>query len=98
MAPVRLTLTRPEKLRERMGEWGEDAGDSALDWLSDGDPAELIRRGYQFAAEPEAVTTVISGTSSIAHLEANVAAVNGTLPDESLARLKLAYSDSDSPD
>jgi len=98
MAPVRLTLTRPEKLRERMGEWGEDAGDSVLDWLSDGDPAELIRRGYQFAAEPETVTTVISGTSSIAHLEANVAAVNGTLPDESLARLKLAYSDSDSPD
>jgi aryl-alcohol dehydrogenase-like predicted oxidoreductase len=81
-----------------MGEWGEDAGDSVLDWLSDGDPAELIRRGYQFAAEPEAVTTVISGTSSIAHLEANVAAVNGTLPDESLARLKLAYGDSDSPD
>ncbi len=98
MAPVRLTLTRPDKLRERMDEWGEDAGESALDWLSGGDPAELIRRGYQFAAEHEAVTTVITGTSSIAHLEANVAAIDGRLPDEALARLKSDYGESASPD
>ena len=98
MAPVRLTLTRQDKLRERMDEWGEDAGEDALDWLSGGDPAELIHRGYQFAAEPEAVTTVISGTSSIAHLEANVAAIDGTLSAEALSRLKSDYSESASPD
>ena len=98
MAPVRLTLTRPEKLRERMDEWGEDAGSAALDWLSGGDLAELIRSGYQFAAEPEAVTTVISGTSSIAHLEANVAALDGTLTKEALTRLKTDYGESASPD
>ena len=38
MAPVRLTLTRQEKLSERMNEWGEKAGSKALDWLSQGDP------------------------------------------------------------
>jgi len=98
MAPVRLTLTRPEKLKERMTEWGEDDGGNALDWLSNGEPAELIRKGYLFASEPAEVTTVISGTSSIAHLEANVAALDGTLTDDELSKLKSAYGDSASPD
>ena len=98
MAPVRLTLTRPEKLNERMTEWGDNDGENALDWLSGGDPSELIRKGYQFAAEPPEVTTVISGTSSIAHLESNIAALDGTLTDEEFAKLKSAYGDSASPD
>jgi L-galactose dehydrogenase len=98
MAPVRLTLTRPEKLNERMTEWGERDGENALDWLSGGDSSELIRKGYQFAAEPSAVMTVISGTSSIAHLEANVAALDGTLSSEEFTRLKSTYGDSASPD
>ena len=98
MAPVRLTLTRPEKLNERMNEWGDDAGENALNWLSGGDPSELIRKGYQFAAEPSEITTVISGTSSIEHLEANIAALNGTLSDEEFSRLKSLYGDSASPD
>jgi len=98
MAPVRLTLTRPEKLNERMTEWGDNDGANALDWLSMGDPAELIRKGYQFAAEPSEVTTVISGTSSIAHLEANVAALDGTLTNEEFEKLKSTYADSTSPD
>ncbi len=98
MAPVRLTLTRPEKLNERMTEWGESEGGNSLDWLSGGDPSELIRKGYQFAAQPEAVTTVISGTSSIAHLEQNVAALDGTLSDEESEKLVAAYGDSASID
>ena len=98
MAPVRLTLTKPEKLRERMDEWGGVDGESALDWLSGGDPAELIRSGYQFAAEPAAVTTVITGTSSIAHLEANVTAIDARLPAKALEKLKSDYSESASPD
>lgn len=98
MAPVRLTLTRPEKLNERMTEWGEDSGANALDWLSGGEASDLIRKGYQFAAEPEAVTTVISGTSSITHLEQNVAALDGTLTDEEFDRLKSVYGDSASKD
>jgi L-galactose dehydrogenase len=98
MAPVRLTLTRPEKLNERMTEWGESEGGNTLDWLSGGDPSALILKGYQFAAEPEAVTTVISGTSSIAHLEQNVAALDGTLSDEESEKLVAAYGDSASID
>jgi L-galactose dehydrogenase len=98
MAPVRLTLTRPEKLNERMTEWGEKDGGNTLDWLSGGEASELIRKGYQFAAEHEDVTTVITGTSSIAHLEANVAALDGTLTDEEFSKLKSAYGDSASRD
>ncbi|MBC8453318.1 MAG: aldo/keto reductase [Chloroflexi bacterium] len=98
MAPVRLTLTRPEKLNERMTEWGQNGGANALDWLSGGDSAELIRKGYQFAAEPAEVTTVISGTSSIAHLEANIAALEGALAEVEVERLKSAFTDSASPD
>ncbi|MDA1280312.1 MAG: aldo/keto reductase [Chloroflexi bacterium] len=98
MAPVRLTLTRPEKLQERMSEWGDNGGDRAFDWLSGGDSSLLIHKGYQFAAEPGAVTTVISGTSSIAHLEANVAALSGTLSENELGRLKSDYGHSASPD
>jgi L-galactose dehydrogenase len=98
MAPVRLTLTRPNKLVERMTEWGQNGGVNAFDWLSGGDSSELIRKGYQFAAEPPAVTTVISGTSSIAHLEANVAALDGTLAQEESKRLRTVLADSASPD
>lgn len=98
MAPVRLTLTRPEKLNERMTEWGDTSGENALNWLSGGDSAELIRKGYQFAAEPPEVTTVISGTSSVAHLEANIAGFDGELDEDELERLKSTYGDSASPD
>jgi len=98
MAPVRLTLTQPEKLKERMTEWGNNDGNNALDWLSGGDSSELIRKGYQFAAEPPEVTTVISGTSSITHLESNITALDGTLTDEEFTKLKSSYGDSASPD
>ena len=98
MAPVRLTLTLPEKLSERMNEWGEKAGSKALDWLSDGNSSKLISKGYQFAAEPKEITTVISGTSSIAHLEANIAALDNTLSVNDLSRLKSEFADSASYD
>jgi aryl-alcohol dehydrogenase-like predicted oxidoreductase len=98
MAPVRLTLTRPEKLSERMNEWGEKTGGKALDWLSRGDSSKLICKGYQFAAEPKEITTVISGTSNIKHLEANIDAVNNTLPANDLLRLKSEYANSASYD
>ena len=81
-----------------MNEWGEKAGGQALDWLSHGDPSKLIHKGYQFAAEPIEITTVISGTSNIKHLEANVDAVNKALPANDLLRLKSEYADSASYD
>ncbi|MGA0275917.1 MAG: aldo/keto reductase [Dehalococcoidia bacterium] len=98
MAPVRLTLTREAKLQERMDEWGQESSRNALDWLSNGDPATLIKKGYKFAAEPAAVSTVISGTSNIEHLEANVAALDGSLTQDELFRLKSEFGDSASPD
>ena len=98
MAPVRLSLTKPEKLKQRMNEWGDNAGEHALDWLSYGEPSELIRKGYQFAAEPPEITTVITGTADIKHLEDNVSAINSKLSADELQILKSLYKDSASPD
>ena len=98
MAPIRLTLTKPEKLKQRMNEWGDNAGEHALDWLSYGNPAELIRKGYQFAAAPPEVTTVITGTANIKHLEDNISAIDSTLSADELRMLKSLYKDSASPD
>ena len=81
-----------------MDEWGQESSRNALDWLSNGDPATLIKKGYKFAAEPAAVSTVISGTSNIEHLEANVAALDGSLTQDELFRLKSEFGDSASPD
>ena len=55
-------------------------------------------QGYQFAAEPKEITTVISGTSNIKHLEVNIDAVNNNLPTDDLLRLKSEYADSASYD
>ena len=98
MAPVRLSLTKPEKLKQRMNEWGDNAGEHALDWLSYGETSELIRKGYQFAAEPPEITTVITGTANIKHLEDNVSAINSKLSADELRILKSLYKDSASPD
>jgi L-galactose dehydrogenase len=98
MAPVRLTLTRQHKLQQRLEELGHEKIMKAFDWLSSGNQQEIIKRGYQFAAEPTTVTTVISGTSSITHLEANVAALDDTLSDQEIDRLKKLLGDSSSPD
>ena len=53
----------------------------------------IIDAGYKFAAEPEAISTVLTGPASIPHLKMNVESVREpTLIKEHLDRLKNTLS------
>ena len=79
MAAVRLSLSRPQRSREVVARWKEEGliapddlpDEGPFDWLLGGDVDSVISAGYKFGADHPAVSTVITGTSSIEHLEAN---------------------------
>ena len=100
MVAVRRGLSRPEHLRRRIREAVErgviDAGSvdlgDPLGWLLEGDVPSLPAAGYKFAASHPAVSTVLTGTANIGHLEANAAAVNGPpLSPEAMARIRRVF-------
>lgn len=86
MCAVRGVLLRPERIREVVGEWKAEGllprdavpDDEPLGWLvgpwADSVPAAT----YKFAVDHPAVSTVLTGTGRIAHLEANAEAILGT--------------------
>jgi aryl-alcohol dehydrogenase-like predicted oxidoreductase len=52
----------------------------------------LIEAAYRFSAAHEAITTVMTGTNDIGHLEQNVNAVlAGSLPPETMGRLRQTF-------
>ena len=54
----------------------------------------IISAGYKFAADHPAVSTVITGTANVTHLESNVNAVaNPRLPFNQTERLKTLFGD-----
>ena len=58
------------------------------DWVD-----SVIAAGYKFGAAPQAISSVLIGTGSVAHLEANVAAILGPpLPEEDDGRLRQVFS------
>ncbi len=106
MAPVRFTLTRQHELDQLLETWrseGEVDVDhpkirNGFDWLITEDAPTIIAAGYKFAADHPAISTVISGTSNINHLEENVAAFdNPSLPEEHTVLLKKLLGDSAAP-
>ena len=97
MAPVRFTLTRQHEYEQLLSSWrseGEIDVDhpkirDGLDWLITEDAPSIIAAGYKFAADHPAISTVITGTSNIGHLEDNVAAFEKpSLPSEHSAMLR----------
>ena len=106
MAPVRFTLTRQHEYEQLLQNWREE-GDidvdhpklrDGLDWLITEDAPSIIAAGYKFAADHPGISTVITGTSNIKHLEENVAAFeNPTLPDEHMELLKQLLGNSAAP-
>lgn len=100
MASVRVKLTRPEELQALIRDWvsrglvpaGALPEQDPLGWLVQGPVDSVISAGYKFAAAHPAISTVLTGTASIAHLEANVAAILGEpLPDAHLRRLQELF-------
>ena len=106
MAPVRFTLTRQHEYAQLLDQWrteGEIDVDhpklrDGLDWLITDDVPTIIAAGYKFAADHPAISTVITGTSNIKHLEENIAAFqNPKLPHEHTTTLKTLLSNSAAP-
>lgn len=102
MAAVRLKLTRPDQLAELMADWkrsGLIPADSLpekdpLGWLVHDGVDSVVSAGYKFAADHSAVSTVITGTANIDHLEKNVAALEKpSLPEADHRRLVELFSE-----
>ena len=106
MAPVRYTLTRQEEYEQLLDSWRE-GGEidvahpklrDGLDWLIKDDVPSIISAGYKFAADHPGISTVISGTANIEHLEDNVAAFEvPTLPPDDTEALRELLGDSAAP-
>ncbi len=106
MAPVRFTLTRPDEYQQLLEDWrrqGEIDVDhpkirDGLNWLIGDGASSVIAAGYKFAAAHPAISTVISGTSNIRHLEDNVTALESpTLPAAYMLELKQLLGNSAAP-
>ncbi|MCE2494427.1 MAG: aldo/keto reductase [Alphaproteobacteria bacterium] len=107
MAAVRISLTRPQRSREVVARWKEEGligpddlpDDGPFDWLIGDDADSVISAGYKFGADHPAVSTVITGTSSIEHFEANARSLEKpSLPREHHERLVRLFGDSAEPD
>ncbi len=106
MAPIRQTLTRDED-RERMFEaWREDGSVdvASLDpcdpfgWLVRDGVESVIDAGYRFGAMHPAVSTVITGTANVEHLQANLRSINADpLGEADHARLVEIFGNSAAP-
>ena len=102
MAAVRLQLTRPNMLEELIADWkrrGLIPSDSIPDtnplgWLVHDRVDSLVSAGYKFGASHPAVSTVLTGTANIVHLEKNAAALEEpNLPHADHQRLVELFGD-----
>jgi aryl-alcohol dehydrogenase-like predicted oxidoreductase len=100
MSPVRVKLTRLGELERVIARWksagliAQDAlpDQGPLDFLLHGTVSSLVAAGYKLGAAHEAIATVLIGTGSVAHLEANIASILGPpLPAEDTARLRSLF-------
>jgi aryl-alcohol dehydrogenase-like predicted oxidoreductase len=102
MAAVRIKLPAPQKLMQLIAEWkqqGKIEHDSLpeqnpLDFLVHDDVASVIAAAYKFAADQPAVSSVLTGTNCIAHLEDNIAAIEPPcLSEADMQQLRDLFGD-----
>jgi len=107
MAVVRTTLTDRAAMQARLAEWRADGtispdvltGDAPFDWLVSGDVGSVAEAAYRFGAAQDPMSTVLTGTANIEHLESNAAALErGPLPEADGQRLVELLGESWSPD
>ncbi|MBI4658710.1 MAG: aldo/keto reductase [Verrucomicrobia bacterium] len=96
MAPVRLSLSDSTMLERLVAKWEADgllergslSRREPLGWLIGGNVGSLVAAAYKFAADHRGISTVLTGTSDIAHLEENAAALESpVLPPADKDRL-----------
>ena len=101
MAAVRVKLPDANLLEELIAKWKSSGlidinslpSSDPLGWLIEGNVTSVIEAGYKFAAEPESISTVLTGTASIPHLKMNVESIREpNLKKEHLDRLKNTLS------
>ena len=100
MAAVRVKFPDPDLLVGLIAEW-KARGDVPADALPDSAPLgwllhdgirSVIETGYKFAADHPAIAAVLTGIASIAHLEANAAALDEPrLPAGDNVRLRQLF-------
>jgi L-galactose dehydrogenase len=104
MAAVRERLPDPALLEQTVAEWKATGhlGESdlpkknPLGWLIHDDVDSVVSAGYKFAADHAAISAVLTGTATIAHLEANANAIeNPRLGDADKGRLVELFGDID---
>lgn len=102
MAAVRVKLPDPHLLEQLIVDWKAKGylqkdsvpEDDPLGWLVHDDVDSVVSAGYKFAAEHQAISTVITGTSNISHMEANASALeNPSLPSADSLRIKTLFGD-----
>jgi aryl-alcohol dehydrogenase-like predicted oxidoreductase len=96
MCAVRSVLTNPEMMRDYIRGWQREGllapgavdENAPLDWLLDTQTPTVTDAAYKFAAADPAVGSVLTGTGTIEHFEANLRAILGPrLPREKYQRV-----------
>ena len=100
MFAVRRALSNLVRLKESIDDLKErgvisvDAlsEDGPLDWLLQGEVDSVTSAAYKFVAGQPDISSVLTGTGNVSHLEANVRAVLGQpVPDEHRKRLSQLF-------
>jgi aryl-alcohol dehydrogenase-like predicted oxidoreductase len=106
MVAVRRSLSRAAHLLERLADAGRRGlidrtalpERDPLGWLVRGPVESLPAAGYKYVAAHPAISSVLTGTARVEHLEANVRAVLGPpLPEEDMARLRRIFGEVQEP-
>ncbi|MGI9145847.1 MAG: aldo/keto reductase [Chloroflexota bacterium] len=96
MCAVRSVLVNPMEVEAYVREWQSEGllkpgvvqTDAALDWLLDEHTPTVAAAAYKFAAAHAAVGSVLTGTATVDHFEANRQAILGRpLPVEKVQRV-----------
>ena len=100
MATIRDKLPDQKLLEQLIKQWKEDGHippgsipeNDPLRWLVHDDVDSVISAGYKFGADHPAISTVITGTASVSHLESNAAALaNPMLCTEDTDRVRELF-------
>jgi L-galactose dehydrogenase len=102
MAVIREKLPNQSLLEQLIRKWENEGlisknileAKNPLGWLIKDEVDSIISAGYKFAADHPAVSTVITGTANVTHLESNVNALaNPRLPFNQTEKLKTLFNE-----